>query len=387
LEKRQQLLEGFGKFRSSAAIDLTENPFERIRLQDIQNAKEAYNQFSPLGGSYADQAAELERQKSAKEFQAELKNQIENVRSVASDVSDNPFVQLFDNARTSMDKARESTKWLTKDVQNLVLEATRGSNVASLFNLRVDTVLDSLSLRQKASSILNPNRDFSAADATRDQYYAIQNANVDAATKARRSAEIFSGSDPKNFPNELRGIAYETLNKEAERREGLEKEALGYQKSIDQNVSNILAKMSQEKGIQTDSFQNQNRQFKSPRDIEKALQFAYNKGDDTTEFRKYKTVQEYSYDLVNNKIGSLLKTNYLEQSENSLKSIGFIDHVQGSPIDRLTSRIESLEKTLREFGGNIGSNEVDIRIRNESDHQVRSSMRASPRDTAKMYGR
>jgi hypothetical protein len=106
----------------------------------------------------------------------------------------------------------------------------------------VDTALDASNLRSQASAIFF-NQQISATDAMRNQYYAVQKADVDQATKMRRTAELFAGANPADVPNELRAIAYEALLKEASRREAFEKEGMKFYENFNKLIGQMGLKV------------------------------------------------------------------------------------------------------------------------------------------------
>jgi tape measure domain-containing protein len=241
-EERKKLQEDFNKFRAQGAIELIKNPFEKIAAEGRFAASEAFDRFKDLGAGPANEAANLERLKAQKRLSEELKNQVDAVRNIAVSQSDNPYVRLFADARDAIEQARESTKYLSKEIQNAVIGGAQAQNLRNLFNARVDTALDASNLRQQASAIFF-NQQISATDALRNQYGAIQNSNVDQATKMRRTAEIFSGANPADVPNELRAIAYEALLKEASRREAFEKEGMKFYENFNKLIGTMGLKV------------------------------------------------------------------------------------------------------------------------------------------------
>jgi hypothetical protein len=241
-EKRKKLLQDFNKFRAQGAIELIKNPFEKIAAEGRFAASEAFDRFKDLGAGPANEAANVERLKAQKRLTEELKNQVDAVRNIAVSQSDNPYVRIFADARDAIEQARESTKYLSKEIQNAVIGGAQGANLRNLFNARVDTALDVSNLRQQADAIFF-NRQISATDAMRNQYYAVQKADVDQATKSRRTAELFAGANPADVPNELRAIAYEALLKEASRREAFEKEGMKFYENFNKLIGTMGLKV------------------------------------------------------------------------------------------------------------------------------------------------
>jgi hypothetical protein len=241
-EKRKKLLQDYSRFSSSAAADLADDPYQKMAIEGRQAASDAAGRFGELGSFYADKAAELERQKAAKRIREALTEQIKSVRSSFASLSDNPYVRIFADAKSSIDDAIKSTKGLSKEIQTAVVGAAQSKNLRNLFDARVDTALDASNLRSQASAIFF-NQQISATDALRNQYGAIQNSNVDQATKMRRTAEIFSGANPADVPNELRAIAYEALLKEASRREAFEKEGMKFYENFNKLIGTMGLKV------------------------------------------------------------------------------------------------------------------------------------------------
>ena len=117
----------------------------------------------------AERKREIDRQKAeAEKRQREIESATKKVRdlektylSVFANLqnavnSNNPFVRVFSEARSEIDKLREDLRGLPEELQNTALAIQRKINANNLFSARIDNSLDVFGLRQRAEDLRNP---------------------------------------------------------------------------------------------------------------------------------------------------------------------------------------------------------------------------------------
>lgn len=158
----QQTQESFIQQKATQAL----TPKETLELTNETNAQVAklnaelqINQINTLAEiQRKEREIAEERKKKAEEY----KKQLEDIRSLISSnfaqSSQNPFVKIFEDARTSIEKAREATKGFSREIQQAAIQSAQAANGGSLFQQRIGTRLEAFGLQQQAANFLGGQR-------------------------------------------------------------------------------------------------------------------------------------------------------------------------------------------------------------------------------------
>lgn len=237
LEKRQRLIKSFNDFRYQSDINTTDNPFQKLEAERRKAIFDANERFGELGPGYTREATERINREFAKKTADGAKQMLESVRSIVASASSNPWVKFYADATEQIEKATEATKYLSRETQRAAMAATQNNIRTNAENMRVNSALRVADLRVKADEILY-NRELNPTQRIWSQYNAIQNVNASQDAKNRALAGVAERANIADIPNQLRGIFYDALVKEAAKESDFEKDALDEIRKITATLKN-----------------------------------------------------------------------------------------------------------------------------------------------------
>lgn len=161
----------FQRLQSEAiAIDAQ---IETLQQRNIKSANDAFNQRNEFFKKSQENDLEAERRRvQANEKQiADLKKSkdlISDIGKTANNAflnlaqklnADNPFVKVFADSRSELDKLRASVKNLPDELQKSAIASQQAINKNNLFSARLDNNLSAFDLRETANRFRNPQPD------------------------------------------------------------------------------------------------------------------------------------------------------------------------------------------------------------------------------------
>lgn len=297
LEEATKIRDDFKKALEATAKDPRATiPFLRLALKDL----------SESGGILDPKDRTELSQKLVDTIQKIIADAREKLRKVRTDVldlssglnqqifSDNPYVRLFSDAQKAAERLRETTKFLSADVRNVLITQQAQALGGQLFGARLDTGLQALDLRQQArllrntvnadnvdslirGLVSNPNfnnkqlqifsadlkrqadPNANALDRLNEQLRFVENLRdknqdlIQAASLAdKRIISLTTGLSQEQLTPEIREKAAQAREREATRLEQLEQEALNARNeqtrlltSLNTSLDKVLQKVVQ----------------------------------------------------------------------------------------------------------------------------------------------